>query len=103
MTIIERIEQLNGEHGRTISELSKRAENAETTVYTWKRKNKCPSMAALEKVCKSYGITMYQFFTDIYSPDYTEEQNKLIAQWSTLNSEEKAIIENLISYFTSRK
>ena len=50
-------------------------------------------MAALEKVCKSYGITMYQFFTDIYGPDYTEEQNKLIAQWSTLNSEEKAIIE----------
>lgn len=103
MTIIERIEQLNAERGWSLYELSKRADIAEATVYTWKQKNKCPSMAALEKVCKSYGITMYQFFTDIYSPDYTEEQNKLIAQWSTLNSEEKAIIENLISYFTSRK
>ena len=48
MTIIERIEQLNAERGWSLYELSKRAGIAEATVYTWKRKNKCPSMAALE-------------------------------------------------------
>lgn len=103
MTIIERIEQLNSERGWSLYELSKRSDIAEATVYTWKRKNKCPSMTALEKICKSYGITLFQFFSNIYNPDYTEEQNRLITQWSILDSEEKAIIDGLIIYFISRK
>ena len=103
MTIIERIEQLNAERGWSLYELSKRADIAEATVYTWKRKNKSPSMSVLEKVCNSYGITLYQFFNGFHEPDLTDEQNCLLAQWSDLEPEERTVIKQLINVFISKK
>lgn len=103
MTIIERIEQLNAERGWSQYELSKRADIAEATVYAWKRKNKSPSMSVLEKICASYGITLYQFFNGFLDPELTDEQNKLISQWSNLNDEEKKIVSQLVAYFNSNR
>lgn len=103
MTIIERIEQLNAERGWSLYELGKRADIAEATVYTWKRKNKCPSMPALEKICFSYGITLYQFFVGVFNPDLTDEQNQLIANWSNLDKQEKDIVISLINFLINRK
>lgn len=103
MTIIERIEQLNFERGWSLYELSKRTEIAEATVYIWKRKGKNPSIATLEKICGSYGITMFQFFGGIYAPELTQEQNELIASWSVLSEQEKAVIKEIIEVFKSKK
>ena len=66
MTIIERIEQLNAERGWSLYELSKRADIAEATVYTWKRKNKSPSMSVLRRfaiVTESRCINFLTAFT----------------------------------------
>ena len=103
MTIIECIEQLNAERGWSLYELSKRADIAEATVYTWKRKNKSPSMSVLEKVCNSYGITLYQFFNGFHDPELTEEQNHLIAQWSNLEPEERDVIKQLINVLINKR
>lgn len=103
MTIIERIEQLNAERGWSIYELSKRTDISEATVYVWKRKGRNPSIATLEKICESYGITLFQFFEGIYAPQLTQEQNELIANWSVLNEREKAAIKEIIEIFKIKK
>lgn len=103
MTIMERIEQLNAERGWSLYELSKRTDISEATVYTWKRKGKSPSIYVLEKICDSYGITLFQFFMGIYEPGLTDEQNKLITKWSSLSEKEKKIINELIDHLISKK
>ncbi len=103
MTVMERIEELNRERGWSLYELSKRTKIAEATVYTWKRQNKTPSIPVLEKICKSYGITTYQFFAGMHSPELTDEQNALLAKWSLLSEEEKAAINTLFDLFTNKR
>ena len=103
MTIIEKIEQLNAERGWSLYELSKRTNIAEATIYTWKRKNKTPSIPVLEKICTTYGITLFQFFQDIGDNSLTIEQKEVLRMWSTLETEEKILIKNLIEYLIKSK
>lgn len=103
MTIIEKIEQLNAERGWSLYELSKRTNIAEATIYTWKRKNKTPSIPVLEKICETYGITLFQFFQEIGDTNLTQEQKDVLRMWSTLNDEEKTITKNFMEYFIKIK
>ncbi len=103
MTIIEKIEQLNAERGWSLYELSKRTDIAEATIYTWKRKNKTPSIPVLEKICSTYGITLFQFFQDIGDNQLTLEQKEVLSMWSTLEPEEKVLIKNFIEYLLKMK
>ncbi len=103
MTIIEKIEQLNAERGWSLYELSKRTDIAEATIYTWKRKNKTPSIPVLEKICSTYGITLFQFFQDIGDNQLILEQKEVLSMWSTLEPEEKVLIKNFIEYLLKMK
>ena len=103
MTIIEKIEQLNAERGWSLYELSKRTNIAEATIYTWKRKNKAPSIPVLEKICSTFGITLYQFFQDIGDNRLTDEQKEVLSMWSTLEPEEKTMIKNFVEYLRKIK
>ena len=60
-------------------------------------------MSVLEKVCNSYGITLYQFFNGFHDPELTEEQNHLIAQWSNLEPEERDVIKQLINVLINKR
>lgn len=102
MTIMDKIEQLNAERWWSLYELSKRTDIAESTIYTWKRKNKCPSLPVLSKICNVYGITVYQFFNGIGDGSLTEEQKEVLNVWSVLNKEEKANILQTMRLFADR-
>ncbi len=89
MTIMQKIEELNKERGWSFYELSKQTDIAESTIYTWKRKNKCPSLPVLEKICKAYGISLYQFFNGIGDNTLTDEQKLVLNTWSILTKQQK--------------
>lgn len=99
MTIIQRIEELNQERSWSLYELSKRADLAESTVYTWKRTNKTPSMPVLTKICNAYGISLYQFFNGIGDNSITEEQRNILNGWALLTPEQKHSIKQIIELF----
>ncbi len=99
---MQKIEELNKERGWSFYELSKQTDIAESTIYTWKRKNKCPSLPVLEKICKAYGISLYQFFNGIGDNTLTDEQKEVLSLWSLLDNDEKELLKSHVKFFIKK-
>lgn len=62
-------------------------------------RNYQPSIASLELICKSFGITLAQFFADGNFVELTDEQYQFFQRWAALKPEQKALIDELIDQF----
>ena len=52
----------------------------------------------LEAICKAFGMTLAQFFSEGKEPmELTEEQRALFAKWATLSEEQKRVLFELIN------
>lgn len=81
MDIVERIKELRDARGWSTNQLALEAELTQSTVATLLTKaNSLPSIDTLIRLCKAFGITPAQFFTD-------DEQSELV------NTQEKKLLE----------
>lgn len=104
MTILEKIDEMNRARGWSTYELCKRANIAEGTLYSCKRRERNPSNDVLEKICQVYGITLYQFYHDLGgNSELTEEQKELLTLNSLLEDDEKTALKNLAKLFISKR
>ena len=98
MEVLERITQLRLERGWSEYKLSEQSGIAQTTISSWFRKEVCPSVPSLEKICNAFNITLSQFFNynKETSVDLTSEQIDLIDAWSRLSrKQQKAFLSFL--------
>lgn len=66
MTVQKRILELCQERKMSLSKLANDSGLAETTVYDWfNKKNRTPSIKALEDVCAVFQISLAQFFSGV--------------------------------------
>ena len=91
-----RIKQLMEERSWTDYRLAKESGLSHSTVTNMFNRNNAPTLPTLEAVCKAFGITLAQFFTEGNSPELTEEQRLLFAKWSTLKDDQKQALLALI-------
>lgn len=89
MNAQKRIRQLMEERGWTDYRLAKEANLSHSTVTNMFNRNNAPTLPTLKAVCKAFGITLAQFFTENEESPITEEQQKLFSTWSTLTDEQK--------------
>lgn len=92
----KRIKQLMEERGWTDYRLAKEANLSHSTIANIFNRNNAPTLPTLEAVCKAFGITLAQFFSE-GSSALTEEQQTLFAKWSTLTDEQKKILLDLMN------
>ena len=92
----DRLKRLLKERGWTEYRLSKNSGLAETTIGNIFRRNTVPSIPTLEIICKSFGITLAQFFAEGDWVELTPEQHKMFLAWSSLSSTQKKAISQLI-------
>ena len=81
--------------------LAKESGLSHSTVTNMFNRNNAPTLPTLEAVCKAFGITLAQFFTEGNSPELTEEQRILFAKWSTLKDDQKQALLALIDTMRS--
>lgn len=94
----KRIRQLMEERGWTDYRLAKEANLSHSTVTNMFNRNNAPTLPTLEAVCKAFGITLSQFFSDGDDPSqFTEEQQILFSRWSTLTDEQKRLLLELMN------
>lgn len=98
MTITERIMELCTDKGWTLRMLSEEAGLSEGTIYKWKR-GKEPTTTTLNKVCKAFGITEFQFLTGCYADGLSDGQKFLLDRWGCLTDIEKDALLNLMNIF----
>ena len=97
MDILKRIIELRNERNWTEYHLSEEANITQSTISGWFCKNKNPTIASLEKICKAFGITLSQFFAEGEEPIVlTEEQRRMFDKWNSLTKEQKEAFLNLI-------
>lgn len=92
-----KIKQLMDERGWSEYRLAKAAGLSQSTIANVFSRNSVPSIATLEAICKGFGITLAQFFTDGEMYELTDEQKTMFEKWSMLTREQKEAIEHIIS------
>lgn len=95
--ILKKITKLRLERNWTEYELAKHSGLTQSTISTWYRKNQVPTLPTLEKVCDGLGITLSQFFAE--GDDLvclTPEQQKMLDNWSALNTSQQEVIMALL-------
>lgn len=93
----QRLRQLLDENGWSEYRLSKMCGLSESTLANIFKRNTIPSVPTLEAICKGFGITMSQFFSEGNDPVVlTEEQKSLLSKWGTLTEEQKKAFLSLM-------
>lgn len=92
----KRIKELMAERGWTDYRLAKEANLSHSTVTNMFNRNNAPTLPTLEAVCRAFGITLAQFFTENTESQMTEEQQTLFSKWSTLTDEQKRLLLDLM-------
>lgn len=97
MNTQKRIKQLMKERGWSYYRLAKEAKISHSTITNIFNRNNAPTLPTLEAICKAFGITLAQFFSEKdTSAQLTEEQYILFARWSTLTEEQKQLLLDLM-------
>lgn len=94
----KRIRQLMEERGWTDYRLAKESGLSHSTVTNMFNRNNAPTLPTLDAVCRAFGITLAQFFSEGNEPNsLTEEQQKLFSRWSSLSEEQKRLLLDLMN------
>lgn len=86
----ERLQQLLRERGWTEYKLSKACGLAQSTIGNIFRRNTVPSLATLETICKGFGITLSQFFSDGDLVELSPDLKELFDAWVCLRPGQKS-------------
>lgn len=84
----ERLRQLLDERGWTEYRLAKNCGLSESTIANIYRRNTVPSITTLETICKGFGITLSQFFSEGEMVELTPELKELFDNWVNLTPEQ---------------
>ena len=94
----KRIRELMEERGWSEYRLAKEANLSHSTVSNMFNRNNAPTLPTIEAVCRAFGLTLVQFFSEGDGPaELTEEQRTLFAKWSTLTEEQKNALLHLMN------
>ena len=94
----KRIKQLMEERGWTDYQLAKESNLSQSTVANMFNSNNAPTLPTLEAVCKAFGVTLAQFFSESKEPYVLmPEQQELFSRWSSLTDEQKRLLLNLMN------
>ena len=75
---------------------------SQSTIANIFNRNTTPSISTLESICKGFGITLAQFFSEGDAVELSEEQRQMFHDWCALSAEEKEVLAHLIRVFKSK-
>ncbi len=100
MDVQERMKQLMSAKGWSEYKLAKEAGLPQSTISHLFKRNNAPTYPTIEAICRAFGITLAQFFTDegeavVLRPD----QRELLLLWGTLTEEQRQIVVGTMKHF----
>lgn len=96
MDVRMRLRELMQARKWTEYRLSKESGLSESTIANIFHRNANPSLATLEAICRSFGITMSQFFAEDNMMELTPQLRELFEGWAKLTSEQKQIVLTIV-------
>ena len=98
MDVNEKLRKMLTNRGWTEYKMSKYSGLSESTIGNIFSRNTVPSIATLESICKAFGITLSQFFSDDDGElvELNDELKELFNDWMTLSKEQKEAVSQLL-------
>jgi transcriptional regulator with XRE-family HTH domain len=97
MDVKDRIKLLMDEKGWSAYKLAKEANLPQSTISHLFKRNNAPTIPTIEAICKTFGITMAQFFAEEGERVVlTNEQKQLLILWGTLSKKQKNLLYELL-------
>ncbi len=96
MDVNGRIRELLNERNWTEYKLAKESGLSQSTISNIFKRNTVPSISTLELICKGFGISLSQFFSEGNMVELSEEQRDFFVNWTSLTMREKTIISELV-------
>lgn len=97
MDVTTKIKKLAQERGWTEYKLVKESGLAASTIANIYHRNTIPSIPTLETLCKAFGITLSQFFSDSNTFSLSNEQMQLLQNWAKIKPEQRQILLELLN------
>ncbi len=96
MDVLGRIKRLMEQRGWSVYRLGKESGLAQSTLSHVFREDSEPTISTLETICKTFGLTLGEFFAEGEFVPLTEEQRELLDKWALLTVEQKQLVLNMI-------
>ncbi len=96
MNTHDRLEQLMRERGWSMYKLSKESGLSESTIRNLFKRNTTPSIETLKIICKSFGITLSQFFAEGEMVEMSPSLKELFDLWVNLTPAQKAALKSMM-------
>ena len=103
MNTEERLQQLLRERNWTEYRLAKEGGLSMSTLQNIYKRNTIPTIDTLERICKTFGITLSQFFAEGEVIDLSPELKRLFDGWVNLTQEQKQAVQTMIDAFNHDK
>ena len=96
MDIHERLNTFLKEKGWTRYRLARESGLSESTITNIFKRGNTPTIATLEIICTSTGVTLSQFFAENEMIELSPELKSLFDEWQFLSSEQKDAVLRII-------
>lgn len=95
MTVQQRIRQLMEQRGWSEYRLAKESGLSQSTITKIFDRNTAPTLPTLEAICKTFHISLSQFFAEENEPIFlTPAQKEHLLLWSRLDEEQQKLLDN---------
>ncbi len=91
MDVLEKIDKLRKERGWSVNYLAMEAELTQSTLNNLYTRQTEPKISTLRSICKAFGITLAEFFSDEETAD-----DELIRRVKSLSDENKSALLQLL-------
>jgi len=102
MDVLARLQELLEKRNWTMYRLAKESGLSDKTIANIYRRGTMPSIPTLEAICKAFGITMAEFFSETGTLDLSSDLKEIFEQWPSLTPEQKIATLSMIRAFSNR-
>lgn len=103
MDVKAKLRDLLSAKGWTSYRLAKESGLSQSTIINIYKRSSVPSVDTLEAICKGFGITLSQFFTEGESVELTPELKEVFEGWAKLTPDEKELVLNMIKTLNKKQ
>ncbi len=98
MDVIEKLQKLKDENNWSNYRIAKNCGLSETTINNLFKRNNSPSLATIEAVCNTFGLSLSQFFLDDNENfvTLTEQQKEFFNRWAALSNQQKDLVDSFV-------
>lgn len=101
--ILAKIDQYRKNRNWSLYRLAKESDIQYSSLHSMFEKNTQPTIPTLTKICLGLGISLSDFFSDEMVKNYnhyTEDEEKLLSAYRTMNKKDKIFIQELSKRFS---